>query len=108
MPAHCPEDTLILSCFSLQKIDNAWHDLHFWLKREVSTRKADLLNVMKLSGGDKSQYERNVFGRLIAASIEQGDMFNNADVVGNLFIFFFAGVRSMYFCASLHANASTA
>ncbi|TCD64887.1 hypothetical protein EIP91_003463 [Steccherinum ochraceum] len=75
---------------SLRKVDCAWSDLHLWLTREVRTKKAELNNIMKLSGGDKSQYERNVFGQLISASIENKD-FSDPDVVGNLFIFFFAG-----------------
>jgi len=75
----------------LRKVDRAWHDLHFWLTREVRTKKGELLNVMKMSGDSKGEYERNVFGRLIAASIENGKGFDDAEVVGNLFIFFFAG-----------------
>ncbi|KAH8097088.1 cytochrome P450 [Cristinia sonorae] len=76
----------------LRKIDRAWADLHFWLNREVRTTKEELHKVMKLSGGDnKAQYENNVFGRLIAASMENGKDFDDSDVVGNLFIFFFAG-----------------
>ncbi|THH28642.1 hypothetical protein EUX98_g5547 [Antrodiella citrinella] len=74
----------------VRKIDTAWHDLQFWLKREVRNKKNELISVMKMSGDSKGEHERNVFGRLIAASIENGQ-FSDDDVVGNLFIFFFAG-----------------
>lgn len=79
---------------SLQKIDRAWRDLHHWLQREVSTRKADLMNVIKHTGNDSVDHETNVFGKLIKASLENPD-FGDSEVVGNLFIFFFAGVSTI-------------
>ena len=87
----------------MKKIDRAWHDLHFWLKREVSTKKGELLNIMKYNGGDdKTTFEGNVFGRLIKASIENSKEFDESEVVGNLFIFFFAGVSlSALFISSI-------
>ena len=46
------------------------------------------MNVMKHSG--KLDIDGNVFGRLINASIENEEEFDDDKVVGNLFIFFFA------------------
>ena len=51
------------------------------------------MNVMKHSG--KLDIDGNVFGRLINASIENEEEFDDDKVVGNLFIFFFAGVSHL-------------
>lgn len=76
----------------MRKIWTAYTELQQFLGNEVNRKKAELAEIKQLGQGDKS-VKRNLFTRVVMAS--ESDDFKGLDqneIIGNLFIYLFAGV----------------
>lgn len=80
------------SCFSrLQQIDRAFVDLQNFLKTEVSSKQEEFVDQKSLDVRNK-----NLFTRVVMSSFQEGNKgLDNDGIIGNLFIYLFAGVRSL-------------
>ncbi|CAL1706656.1 unnamed protein product [Somion occarium] len=75
----------------LQRMRVAFADLETFLHNEISAKKAELKNDLHFDGS-LSESNKTVFGRLVAASQQEGAKgLDDREIAGNLFIFFFAG-----------------
>ena len=83
---------VLIASYSLQPIDTAFINFEKFLHNEIAAKKAELARDMKLDG-QVSAANKNVFGRFVAASEREGSQgLGMSELIGNLFIFMFAGV----------------
>ena len=92
-----------MSVFRLHKIDVAFKELERFLLSEVSAKQAELTGAgVKHTQPDAAN--RNLFSRVVLASMRESDKgFNQQEIIGNLFIYLFAGVSHTHraTCASM-------
>jgi hypothetical protein len=80
----------------MRRIKTAYEDLEYYLHSEISAKRSDLQKRKAVGGGIEST-DRNVFGRLVAASEMEGSRgLDLSELAGNLFIFLFAGELASY------------
>lgn len=85
----------------MRRIKVSYEDLQRYLHAEISNKRTDLRK-RKAVGGATETTDRNVFGRLVAASeAEEGRGLDLSELTGNLFIFLFAGGPSTYLVVAL-------
>ncbi|EIN04147.1 cytochrome P450 [Punctularia strigosozonata HHB-11173 SS5] len=86
-----PEWVLSIPSAAMRTIKVAYADLRQYLTAEISSKRADVQK-RKAVGGMTESTDRNVFGRLVAASEAEGSAgLDESELMGNLFIFLFAG-----------------
>ena len=63
------------------------------MKDEVASKKAELAE--QKSSGALDMQNKNLFTRVVMSSLQEGSKgLNDDDIIGNLFTYLFAGVRS--------------
>lgn len=78
----------------LRPIKAAFEHLEKFLGEEIVAKKAELARDAKLDDA-VSKANKNVFGRFVAASERERALgLGSGDIIGNLFVFLLAGVRS--------------
>ena len=78
---------------SLRRIKVAFEDFQTFLDSEVSNKKQELKSDIQFDGS-LSAANKSVFARLVLASEQEGSRgLDQRELIGNLFIFLFAGVR---------------
>ena len=78
---------------SLRRIKVAFEDFQTFLDTEVANKKRELKTDVQFDGS-LSVANKSVFARLVRASEQEGPVgLDHRELIGNLFIFLFAGVR---------------
>lgn len=79
----------------MKPIGTAYEKFEIFLREEIAAKQLELSRDIKLDGA-VSQVNKNVFGRLVAASEQEGSQgLDISEITGNLFIFMFAGVCTL-------------
>lgn len=79
----------------LQAIGASFDRLDRFLSEEIATKKAEIATDIRLDGA-VSKENKNLFGRFVAASEQEGARgLSVTDIKGNLFIFMLAGVSQL-------------
>lgn len=82
--------------FRLQQIDKSFVDLQNFLNGAISSKQEELVDQTSLDVRNK-----NLFTRVVMSSLQEGTKGLDTDgIIGNLFIYLFAGVRPVN-CVSL-------
>ena len=83
----------VVFVISLRRIKVAFEDFQTFLDTEVANKKRELKTDVQFDGS-LSAANKSVFARLVRASEQEGPAgLNHRELIGNLFIFLFAGVR---------------